>query len=128
MVQPRHQAVVLTIEDTERIRVDSGVVAFKTASVAATDAGNTQAVAAVTGKRIRVLSVLVTNAGAAANKVKFQSSTTDITGTHEIAADGGGFMAAPPRGYFCQTVAGEALNINLGDGGDVAATIGYVEV
>jgi len=67
-----------------------------------------QQVAAVAGKKIRVLSYVLTSQGA--NNLAFRSAANDITGLLAFAASGEK-VAAPfnPAGHF-ETVAGEALN------------------
>ena len=99
------------------------------ADIDATASGNTQVVAAVSGKKIRVVSVLVTNKASAKRTVKFQSSTTNITASHMVAADGGGYSRdALPGGWLFETSAGEALNINLDAGGNIGCDVSYQEV
>lgn len=100
----------------------------KQASVGATASGNTQLLAAVAGIKFVVVWALVVNAGASPIKVQFQSATTGITAAHECAADGGGWSQNASPMFVCQTVAGEALNVNLAAAGDVGVTIGYFEV
>lgn len=85
------------------------------AAITASASGATQVVAAATlngtARKIRVVSYVIV-ANAAVN-VKFQSHTAgDLTGLLYNAANGG--VAAPfsPVGWF-ETVAGEALDINL---------------
>ena len=101
--------------------------AIKQAFVNATASGNTQVVALVSGKKIRVLWALVGNSGAAVVDVNFQSAAAAITATQPLAVDGG-FMANCQPSWFCETLIGEALNINLSAIGAVAVTLGYIEV
>ena len=101
----------------------------QTADVDATSSGNTQVVAAVTGRRIRVTSVLATNGGSSTVSINFQSSTTEITATHMLAVNGGGYARdARPDGFLFQTAVGEALNINLDANGTVGCDVTYKEV
>ena len=100
---------------------------IKQAFVNATASGNTQIVALVPGKKIRVLWALVGNSGAAVVDVNFQSAAAAITATMPLAVDGG-FMANPQPAWLCETLIGEALNINLSAIGAVAVTLGYIEV
>ena len=100
----------------------------KRASVNATSSGNTQIVALVANKKIRVLWVLATNRDVTVVNVKFQSNTTDISGAHQLAVSGGGFSLNAAPGYYCQTVAGQALNVNLSGNSDVLVDVGYLEV
>lgn len=88
--------------------------------ISATGLGNTAVVAAQgPGIRIRVLSCNFV--ALLAVTVKFQSATTDITGSYSAGATGGLVMQDNAHGWF-QTNANEALNINLG----IATTVGGV--
>lgn len=74
----------------------------------------TELVAAVTGKRIRVIAV-VANANVAGT-VTFKSATTAISGDFSLAATGGFVLPPVPeesaRYYgWMDTAAGEALNV-----------------
>lgn len=98
---------------------------FKT--IVASASGATTVVAAVASKKLTVLSyVLVANA---AVNVKWQSSVTptDISGLLYLAANGGVASGHSPTGHF-QTIAGEALNINLSGAVAVGGHLVYVEV
>lgn len=67
-------------------------------------------VAAVTGKKIRVLAMVAITT--LANSINLDSNTTDITGIFPLAANGGLVLPYCEHGW-CETVAGEALNITL---------------
>jgi hypothetical protein len=97
----------------------------KRAAISGSSTNNT-IVAAVTGKKIRVLQfcVVVTTAVT----VKFQSSTsTDLTGAMPFAANGGVSPSYCPVGHF-ETVAGELLNMALGSGVQTSGWVLYQEV
>lgn len=77
----------------------------QTAAIAQTAAGTTEVVAAVANKKIRVTGwVIVMNA---AGTAKFQSASTDKTGTMSFAANGGASVNGVP--ILCAS--GEALNL-----------------
>ena len=83
-------------------------------------------VAAVTGKKIRVISWDLSPA--AAVNVKWRSATTDITGTYTCGGAGNGQRAnINPYGWF-ETNTAEALNINLSASVGVGGVVLYVEV
>lgn len=108
-------------QDTSILRVGPTNVTPKFAVITASAAGETAVVAAVTGKKIRVLNYVLTRSGAV--NVKFQSGTSDITGLlYEGAA-----AAYSPLGQF-ETAAGAALNINLSGAVAVGGHITYIEV
>jgi len=94
------------------------------APINATNSGNTQVVGAVSGKRIRVIAFAVI-ANATVN-IKFQSGTTDITGSMRIV-EGGGIAHAYDGGLF-QTAVGQALNINLSANATVGGYVVYREI
>lgn len=72
--------------------------------------GDTQIVAAATGRRIRVVSLLVVTT--LANSVHLRSSATPILATLPLAANGG--VALPLNEYgYCETAVGEALSVNM---------------
>jgi len=94
------------------------------ATINATTSGNTQVVGAVSGKRIRVIAyAVIANATVS---IKFQSGTTDITGSMRVV-EGGGIAHAYDGGLF-QTAVGQALNINLSANATVGGYVVYREV
>lgn len=97
------------------------------ANITASASGVTTIIALVAAKKIRVLAIWLT-ANAAVN-VKWQShvTPTDITGLAYLAANGGYVLPFNPAGWF-QTVAGEALDINLSGATPVGGSITYVAV
>jgi hypothetical protein len=105
-------------------RLQSNQSEVKHAPVAVSATGTI--VAAVPGKKISVLAFALTSSGIV--NVKFQSHTTgDISGLfYEIANTG--FVLGPNEWGWCETVAGEALDINLSAGVPVGGVLTYVEV
>jgi hypothetical protein len=98
------------------------------ATIVASASGATTIVAAVGGKKIRVLSWYL-KANAAVN-FKWQShvTPTDLTGLFYNGAQGDGVGAAfSPVGHF-QTISGEALDINLSGAVAVGGYLVYVTV
>lgn len=72
--------------------------------------GQSTVIAAVAGAAIRVIGLAVV--ATAANAVKFQSASTDISATFPLGANGGLVLPFNEHGWF-QTAVGEALNINM---------------
>lgn len=99
----------------------------KRAAVAATTLGDNTLVAAVTGKSIRVLALVLVASGGA-NTVRFESDAggTALTGQMDLAADGQLVLPYNPAGWAA-TVAGELLNLELSAGTAVAGVVTYVE-
>lgn len=97
----------------------------KYAAIAASSNGNNEVVAAVSGKRIIVLSYKVV-INAAVN-CKWRSANADITGLDYGDAQGWGSIGNfSPVGHFV-TAVGEALNLNLSSGVAVGGHLTYVE-
>lgn len=99
----------------------------KFAKIVASSSGATSIVALVSSKKLRVLSWQLVCNGAV--NVKWQShvTPTDLTGLHYFAANGGITVPFNPYGHF-ETVAGEALDINLSGAVAVGGSLVYVEV
>lgn len=95
---------------------------YAKANVAASQT-DSSLVAAVTGKRIRVLSFRVMT-GATATNVTFNSASTAISETFACGANGG--IASPwsPTGHF-MTASGEALTVTTGSGSTTGIGVVY---
>ncbi len=103
---------------------------IKRAAVSASSSGDNIIVAAVTGKKLRVLALDVSAAGAVNGKLRSDvgAGGSDITGLHYFAA-AGAMWQMDTLGYgWCETDAGEALNLNLSDAVAVAGVVVYAEV
>jgi hypothetical protein len=101
----------------------------KFASVSAAGNGNNTLVAAVTGKKIRVLSMHLTMSGTTVTWA-FQSGAggTALTGTMGPIAQGVTVVwPFNPLGHF-QTAASTLLNLSLSGAQTVAGSLVYIEV
>jgi len=113
----------------ETSKISNGLTQLtpKFAKIVASASGATSIVSAVASKKIRLLywEVMVS----AAVNVKWQSHTTptDLTGLYYFAANGGKEAAPIPTGRI-ETVAGEALDINLSGAVPVGGALSYLEV
>ncbi|HXG77500.1 MAG TPA: hypothetical protein VNJ53_13120 [Gaiellaceae bacterium] len=96
------------------------------AAVDVATSGDTTLVAAVAGKRLRVLAFLLVGAGAVVATFK-SGAATALTGGLTLAAST--VVAAPfsPEGWF-ETAAGEALVLNLSAAVSVDGAVVYQEV
>lgn len=97
----------------------------KFAKITAASSGANEIVAAVTGKKIVVLSYHLSSAGTV--NAKWQSASTDISGLLYTVANIGVPVAFSPVGHFA-TASGEALNLNLSGAVAVGGHLVYVEV
>lgn len=95
---------------------------MNSAIINATASGDTEVVAAVADRKIRVIGLLF---GAADGvSVKFKSGSNDLTGAMP-QAENGGVSCGVPGGIF-ETNAGEALNINLSSAVAVGGVVSYL--
>lgn len=100
----------------------------KFAPIAASSSGNNTLVAAVTGKKIRVLAYNLMGNGAVNAKFQSGAGGTDLTGLKYIAAAGSGICAPfNPVGWF-ETASNTLLNLNLSGAVAVGGELVYVEV
>lgn len=90
--------------------------------------GDNTLVAAVTGKRIRVLSLFVIMTGTAVT-IRFESGAggTALTGQMQPTQGGGFVLPFNPVGWF-ETAAGALLNLELSGAQSVDGCLVYVEV
>jgi hypothetical protein len=116
---------VVVRQDSSSISDNGAALTPKFAVIAASSAGATAVVAAVTGKKVRVLSYALL--AAADVNVKWQSAASDRSGLLYLAARGGVSVPHSPVGHF-ETAAGEALNVNLSGAVAVGGHLTYVEV
>lgn len=111
---------------------------IKFATVSSTSTGDTTIVAAVAGKKLRVLVWCLTIANSVTEAVKFRTASTDITGVINIGSTADSGMGGSansgdvsgsfsPVGHF-ETDAAELLAINNAGGGDVTGYLVYQEV
>ena len=100
----------------------------KFAAIDATGSGDNTIVAAVTGKKIRVLALHVTMTGTLVT-IRFESAAggTALTGQMQPLAGNSITLPFNPVGWF-ETVAGELLNMELGGAQSVDGCLVYVEV
>lgn len=92
-------------------------LAFTTATL-----GSNAVVTAKTGKRIRVLGLVLIST--LANSVSFLSASTTISGTFPLGANSGFVLPFTEHGWF-ETAENEALNVNLSVGTSTGMQILY---
>jgi hypothetical protein len=120
------QAVVLSTAGLASS--DTTAVLPKFVAVSVNGSGNNTLVAAVTGKKIRVLSGHLTMSGTAVTWT-FQSGAggTGLTGALAVAQNGSISFPFSPVGHF-ETAAGSLLNLSLSGAQLVTGYVVYIEV
>jgi hypothetical protein len=100
----------------------------KSAVIDNATSGDNTLVAAVTGKRIRVLAMIAVMTGTAVT-IRFESGAggTALTGQMQPTAGGGFVLPYNPIGWF-ETAASELLNMELGGAQSVDGVLRYVEI
>lgn len=99
----------------------------KFATISASSNGDNTLIAAVTGKKIRVLSYVLVSNGTVNAKFQSGASGTDLTGLLYEVANSGVSAGYNPVGHF-ETAVSTLLNLNLSAGTAVGGHITYVEV
>lgn len=105
-------------------RVINTVVNPKYTPVNVSSSGDSELVAAVPGKRLKLISGLAVSAGTVS--IKFKSASTDLTGAMPLIANSGFVIPEATAGWIV-TAQGEALNINLSGAVQVSGMIVYEE-
>lgn len=99
----------------------------KFAVIAAGTSGNNTLVAAVTGKKIRVLAYNFISSGTVNAKFQSGATGTDLTGLKYCVANSGIVAPFNPVGWF-ETAAATLLNLNLSAATTVGGELVYVEI
>lgn len=100
---------------------------IKYAVIDAATSGDNTLVAAVTGKKIRVLSLYLVATGAVLVRFESGASGTALTGQSSMAANGVLVLPYNPLGWF-ETAAAALLNLELGGAVSVDGALSYIEV
>lgn len=120
-------SVVANVHDTTAISSGGDVLTPKFAVIDHATNGNNTLVAAVTGKKIRVLDIVLISSGT--TTVRFQSGAggTALTGQMSLTAQSGLAPGFCPVGHF-ETAAGALLNMELNAAVSIDGWLVYVEV
>lgn len=131
----KHENVALLDADGDQIGVIGSPIitspistqTILRAAVSAASSGNNTVVAAVSGEKIKVLSVILIVSGDVDVRLESDADGTALTGVMSLASDGNGFVLPPaPIGlHWVETVAGELLNLELSDAIQVSGCITY---
>jgi len=95
------------------------------ALISGATSGNNTVVAAVAGKRIRVIGLLMVAAGAVVARFESDADGTALTGAMSMIA-GVPIEASNPAGLFETDVANELLNLELDDAVQVSGFLTYL--
>lgn len=99
----------------------------KRAKIDAATSGDNELVAAVTGKKIRVVSMFYLASGTVTATFQSAAGGTAITGGLQHTAQTGAVLPLNEDGWF-ETIAGEALNLNLSAAISVDGALSYIEI
>lgn len=99
----------------------------KFAVIDAATLGDNTLVAAVTGKKIRVLALFVVSAGTTTARFESGAGGTALTGQMTLAVNTGFVLPFNPLGWF-ETAAGSLLNLELSAAVSVDGSLTYIEV
>lgn len=110
-------------------RVMSGTTALtpKWAVIDHAGSGDNTLVAAVGGKKIRVLALFLVAAGSVNVRLESGASGTALTGQMNLVVNTGFVLPFNPVGW-CETAVGALLNLELSAAVSVDGTLVYVEV
>lgn len=101
----------------------------KRAAISAASSGDNTLVAAVSGKKIKVLGLILIVAGDVDVAFESGASGTALTGDMSLAADGNGFILpmAPPGYHWFETAAGALLNLELSGAVQASGCLVYTD-
>lgn len=102
---------------------------IKHAAIDAATQGDNTIISAVTGKKIRVLSLFIVNGHTSTQTVRFESGAggTALTGQMILGANGDLILPYNPKGWF-EAASGALLNMELSGATTVDGALSYIEV
>lgn len=112
---------------TDLVSVGGSLLTPKFATISASSSGNNTLVAAVSGKKIRVISFVLNSSGTVNCKLQSGAGGTDLTGLFYFVANTGLVLPYSACGWL-ETASGGLLNLNLSAGVQVGGIVVYVEV
>ena len=115
------------MKETEAIVQGQDTTILKRAVIDTATSGDTTIVAAVTGKRIRVHSVVLVGGGSVTARFESGAGGTALTGQMTLATGSVVEMGWNPAGWF-ETADGALLNLELSGATTVDGCIVYSEV
>lgn len=103
---------------------------IKRAAIAAASNGDNELVAAVTGKKLRLLALELTAAEAVNGKLQSDAGAgaVDLTGLHYFGATGPAWSLPYNAAGWCETASGKKLNLSLSAAKAVGGALVYAEV
>lgn len=112
---------------SDYIVVGSRNLPIKFAKINAATSGDNTLVAAVSGKKIRVVSLFYIAAGTVNTRFESATGGTALTGQMNHVASSGVSLSFNETGWF-ETIAGELLNLELSAAISVDGCLSYIEV
>lgn len=110
-------------------RIDVGGVFYpiKRAAVSGATSGDNTLVAAVAGKKIRVVSIVLNSVTAVAVRLESGAGGTALTGVISLGATSVFVLPFNPGGW-AETAASALLNMELGGAVQVSGCLQYIEI
>lgn len=130
VTQPARAATTDTISAklaTDAIQDGTTALTPKFAAIDAASSGDNTLVAAVVGKKIRVLSLFLVAAGTVTTRFEDGAGGTALTGQMNVTTNSGFSLPFNPVGWF-ETSANTLLNLELSGAVSVDGCLTYVEV
>ena len=126
---PHHiaEGEIAVSQQTNRLMSGTTALTPKFAWIDHAASGDNSIVAAVSGKKIRVLALFLVAAGAVTVRFESGASGTALTGQSNLVANTGLVLPFNPVGWF-ETATGVLLNLELSGAVSVDGSLVYVEV
>lgn len=118
----------LVLTDPSRVTLDGVTQTVKTAEVTATASGNTQILAAVSGKQIVVMAYEMFSDTALTVKVQDAAGSPIVLAGPWFPAANGGLVNAVYKENDTKGTSNTAINVNTSANGNVYVKIWYLEV
>lgn len=123
----RVHANAIASDETSTIFNGTTALTPKFAVIDVASSGDNTILAAVTGKKIRVLALFLVSAGTVTTRFESGASGTALTGQMNLVANSGFCLPYNPVGWF-ETASNTLLNLELSGAVSVDGSLVYVEV
>lgn len=127
LISQRTAAAVAVALQTDALMANATELTPKFAVIDNATSGDNTLVAAVSGKKIRVISLVLVAAGTVNVRFESGASGTALTGQMNLVANTGFVLPFNPVGWF-ETAVATLLNLELSAGVSVDGVLVYVEV
>ena len=117
----------VVVPGSDLMHSGNSIISPKFAAIDTATSPDTTIISAVSGKKLRIVSLFLVSAGTVTTRFESGADGAKLTGQMTLTANSGFVLPYNPVGWF-ETVAGQALSLELSAGVSVDGSLTYIEV